>query len=581
MSNTIQALEAEARAAQGRDQAAALNRLAWSLSEYDLARALEVAQEAQQVAQAWEDGDEETHSLSVQAWCHTLLSHYEQASALSYQTLERAEARRTLFYQGQARSTLGTIAYMLGDFPQALEQWLAQLAINEQLGDLGRIGRAFNNVALVYNEMGQHTEAQQIYERILGLARQQSDRYVEGMALLNLARSSHRVRGEWDAAISCCQRALDCFANPEAPHHQASALHLMGELYHQQGQGEWASDCFQQAITLWQQIGEPRAHAQSLLGLGILHTPTDPNHAQSLLHQALELSVLSDAKAQQHEIHLALAALAKTEGDYETALHHHEQHHALYREVWSAEADDKLKKLQVLHQVQQARKETEIHRLKQQLTQEVLNLYVTPQVAEYALVHGVKRGGEQTEATALFADLRGFTSLTEQLEPQTLVTLLNEYFDAMVQAISAHGGLVHQFEGDRLYASFGTPVHPSATHAADAVRAARAMCVALERFNASHQAAGLPTLRMGIGIASGPVLVGHVGSAARRSYTVMGDTVNLASRLQELTKSLPATVLLSPTTAHAVGEGGLVAHGPTPIRGKQQPVPLFSLPLTA
>jgi adenylate cyclase len=208
----------------------------------------------------------------------------------------------------------------------------------------------------------------------------------------------------------------------------------------------------------------------------------------------------------------------------------------------------------------------------------LFSLYVTPEVAEHAIRHGAELGGQLAEASVLFSDIRGFTSITEKMEATALIALLNRYFDAMSDAIVAHGGLVNKFGGDSLLAVFGTPLNPAQEHALQAVQAAQAMLAALQAFNADQMRRGEPALRTGIGVATGPVIAGNVGSDERLEYTVIGDTVNLASRLQALTKDLDAPVLLGSTTAEAVkARVALIPMGDIDVRGKKAPVQVYSL----
>ena len=214
----------------------------------------------------------------------------------------------------------------------------------------------------------------------------------------------------------------------------------------------------------------------------------------------------------------------------------------------------------------------------EEVIRQLFSLYVTPEVAEHAIRHGAELGGQLTEATVLFSDIRGFTAMTEQLGPEGIIALLNRYFDVMSDAIIEYGGLVNKFGGDSLLAVFGTPLHPTPDHAAHAVQAAQAMLAALDVFNAEQTARGEPTVRIGIGIATGPVVAGNVGSEERLEYTVIGDTVNLASRLESMTKKLGATVLLSSTTAEALAVwSDLLPAGKINVRGKQAPVRVYTL----
>jgi adenylate cyclase len=214
----------------------------------------------------------------------------------------------------------------------------------------------------------------------------------------------------------------------------------------------------------------------------------------------------------------------------------------------------------------------------EEVVRHLFSLYVTPEVAEHAIQYGAELGGQLTSASVLFSDIRGFTSLTESLAPDTLIALLNRYFQAMSAVIARRGGLVNKFGGDSLLAVFGTPLNPDPDHAWSAVQAAQAMQAALEQFNTDQARRGEPQLRIGIGVASGPVVAGNVGSQERLEYTVIGDTVNLASRLQSMTKELGVSTLLSEFTAQAVqGKVSLEAIGRVAVRGKQEPVEVFRL----
>ncbi len=208
----------------------------------------------------------------------------------------------------------------------------------------------------------------------------------------------------------------------------------------------------------------------------------------------------------------------------------------------------------------------------------LFSLYVTPEVAEHAIEYGAERGGQLTEATILFVDIRSFTAMTERVEPGVLIALLNRYFDTMSKVIIKHGGLVNKFGGDSLLAVFGTPLNPTSDHSQRAVQAAQGLLQALERFNRNQVRRGEPSLRVGVGVATGQVLAGNVGSAERLEYTVIGDAVNLASRLDAMTKDLDATVLVSEATAAAAQAPELLQPiGQVSVRGKHKPVRVYAL----
>jgi adenylate cyclase len=189
-----------------------------------------------------------------------------------------------------------------------------------------------------------------------------------------------------------------------------------------------------------------------------------------------------------------------------------------------------------------------LHGLRErEMVKETFGKYVTPEIRDAILAGRVRGEGQLIEATMLFADLRDFTPWVEATEPREVVRDLNEYFTEMDRAIRAHGGLVLQFIGDEIEAVFGAPI-AAGDHAGRAVHAAIEMRERLQTWNARREAAGRPPLRNGIGIHTGTVLAGNIGGAERLSYALVGDPVNLASRIQGLTKDFKVDILISEAT---------------------------------
>ena len=209
-------------------------------------------------------------------------------------------------------------------------------------------------------------------------------------------------------------------------------------------------------------------------------------------------------------------------------------------------------------------------------TRELFGRYVSRAVAEQALERGIALGGETTQATAMFVDLRGFTALTQRTPPARVVELLNEYYDIVARVVEREGGLITQFLGDGVVAVFGAPLRPLPDHARPAVRAA----IALERALAQRNAAGGERLLAGIGICTGDMIAGNVGAGGRVTYTIVGDAVNQAARLQVKTRDLGASILLTESTRAALGEtNGLVLRpcGAVPLKGVAAPVEVYAV----
>jgi adenylate cyclase len=214
---------------------------------------------------------------------------------------------------------------------------------------------------------------------------------------------------------------------------------------------------------------------------------------------------------------------------------------------------------------------------KEELQRERLGRYFSPQVAAHIQQTGLGlAAGQQCEVTVLFADLRQFTALSERLTPAETVALLNEFQASMVAAVFAHCGTLDKFLGDGLMAYFGAPV-AQADHPLLAVRCALAMQAALAELNTTRVARSQEPLRMGVGVHTGTAIVGAIGTEIRREFTVVGDAVNIAARLENLTRHYDEDILFSGETArHLADAVPLRAVDETPVRGRSQPVRLFA-----
>ncbi|MDC4224129.1 MAG: adenylate/guanylate cyclase domain-containing protein [Candidatus Manganitrophus sp.] len=202
--------------------------------------------------------------------------------------------------------------------------------------------------------------------------------------------------------------------------------------------------------------------------------------------------------------------------------------------------------------------------------------FVSSQVAEKVLgAKDVVLTGERRRASILFADIRGFTSMSERLAPEQIVSMLNEYFTVMVDIIIAHEGNLDKFIGDAMMAIFGAPMR----HSDDPLRAVRTaidMQRALVELNEERDRRGAEAIYIGIGIATGDVVAGNIGSEKRMEYSVIGDEVNLAARIQS--KSGKQKILICPETFKAVqGEIKTIPLEPVMLKGKSHPVQIYEV----
>jgi adenylate cyclase len=200
-----------------------------------------------------------------------------------------------------------------------------------------------------------------------------------------------------------------------------------------------------------------------------------------------------------------------------------------------------------------------------------VNPYVVKQLVERG---GLEGAGEAREVTLLFSDIRGFTTLSESRAPREVVEILNRYFSRQVEVIYRHGGSIDKFIGDAIMALWGAPLDDP-QHAQHAVACALDMAEALAAFKAELGESGAK-FDVGIGLHSGPAVVGLIGSETRREFTSIGDTVNLASRIEGLTKEAGRRILVSRETMERCGDAfDFVSCGTFQAKGRAQPVELF------
>ena len=202
----------------------------------------------------------------------------------------------------------------------------------------------------------------------------------------------------------------------------------------------------------------------------------------------------------------------------------------------------------------------------------LLHTFASDTVAEQLMVNGFSLGGKKISASIMFTDIRSFTTLSEMSDAADIIELLNDYYAAIFKPISCRGGIVNQIMGDGLMALFGVTGENN-SHQQDAVLAALDMMSTLKMFNEKQAATGKMQIKIGIGIASGVVIAGYAGTLHRATYTCIGDTVNLAARMEAYTKEVGKPILFDAETHVSLSESMQVdSVGEVIFRGKTIPV---------
>jgi adenylate cyclase len=206
--------------------------------------------------------------------------------------------------------------------------------------------------------------------------------------------------------------------------------------------------------------------------------------------------------------------------------------------------------------------------------------FTNKEIAERALRGDLTLGGETKQVTVFFSDIRGFTEISEKLEPQEVVEFLNDYMTRMVDCVNKTGGVVDKFIGDAVMAVWGAPVSAGspAKDAFNCVKAALMMRAALREFNKDRGGEKKPLIRIGCGINTGSVVAGQIGSSQRMEYTVIGDTVNLASRTEALNKPFHTDILITENTWNLLASYLITEEmPPVSVKGKEKPVRMFAV----
>ena len=208
---------------------------------------------------------------------------------------------------------------------------------------------------------------------------------------------------------------------------------------------------------------------------------------------------------------------------------------------------------------------------------ELISKFATKEVAEDLLTSGFSLGGKYVDASAMFCDIRSFTTIAEAQDPAETIELLNDYYTLMMDAINGEGGIVSLMAGDGLMAIFGAPL-PREDHRRAAVLAARQMIGLIRLFNEEQAARGKVQIQIGVGIASGRVVAGYAGTHQRATYTCVGDTVNVAARLESHTKVAKRPILIDENTRRGLGDGIAVEpQGEVLMKGKTEPINVYAV----
>lgn len=364
----LQALDADPQA-DVRQKIAVLNDIAHTLRDSDPAAGLVYGQRAYHLSRSGPFAvDHDRHGLANSLLqlgvCHYLLGHYQQVLEQLFEAQPLAETLNDSRLQAEILLTLAQTYNMLGDLPVALNHVLDAIAMCRKAHYYEGEALAHNTQGIIYHKLGNLHQALAAFQNAVRLHRETGDQTGEGRLLNDLAME-YLALADYENALHCARQGLQLARRIRFDLLEANVLCTTGEIHLAQGNVDEAQDFFRKSLTLARTLGLTYLEMYAQMSMGQAYVQIDQiDQALISLHQALALAQKIDTKSELSQCHQLLAQAYKRQGDFETALHHHEQYHAVYRDIFNTESNQRVRNLQIVHATATAQKEAEIYRLR-------------------------------------------------------------------------------------------------------------------------------------------------------------------------------------------------------------------------
>jgi diguanylate cyclase (GGDEF)-like protein len=405
MNSKIAMLEAALASSEGTDKVDMLNELAWEERVINAKHALHLAEESYQLATELGYAKGKAKSLFTIGVCQLRLSHYGQSLTTTAEALQLYEAIGDVQGQGRALNNLGRVYHLIADYPNALAHYQKGLQISRNLKNLNNEASGLGNIGLVYFSTGDYTNAVRFIQEALAIKRQIADRQGETSMLGDLGSIYFKL-ADYNLALDCQQKSLDIFQAIGDRQGEGITLGSLGSLYVHLGDYANVVKYLQRSLTLKRETGDRRGEAESMLSLGELYTTspsaTDRSMALTLLHDTLQLAETIGAKDMMFQACESIATCYEQLGDLAKSLNYYKRFHQLEKEVFNEASDEQLKKLQIIHEVEQTKVIAEQHRIEAEL-ERVRNVELAAALAEAEAQRQIaERQAREDALTGLF-----------------------------------------------------------------------------------------------------------------------------------------------------------------------------------
>ena len=630
--NTTDNLKLQLKKSSGTSRVSILNQLSKELRHVDPDQAFGYAETAITLANKISFKEGEAGGYINSGNVHRKLGDFQKAVEAYRKALQISQAANDR--NGIARSLNGLgIAYnLLGDYDKSLESFLSSLKTHEQYGDKEGIADALNNVGIHYLNLGNIDQALDYYKRALEIRREIGDIDEIASSLNNIGDAYSDHLGESDRALPYFLEALK-LQQEHGNNELIFALQMnIGILYSDLNNQTKAMEYYQKGLDIADNIGDNWGKAKAFNYMGTAYLKSENyTKAEQFFNQSLELARKTEAKGLVKEVYQNFSELAMAMGDHKRSLEYYklftEVKDSIFNETTSEQIteirtryetekkeaainelmiektiqDLKLKKSEnqkwffivasllilllagvVFYGFRQKQKANKLlverNKLEIENKNRAISLFgqqVSKEVALELLSDTIKSSSKKLFACIMFLDIRDFTPFAENKEPFEIIQYQNDVFGFMIDIVSKHHGIVNQFLGDGFMATFGAP----ASSGNDCLNAVNASLEIVELMHKKCESGELPKTKVGIGLHAGDIVTGNVGTSERKQYSITGNTVILASRIEQLNKKFDSEILISKDVLDKLDHTKLKMknQGAENIKGRAEPIEIIRL----
>lgn len=631
----VDSLKTELEQAQGIRRVDILNALSKEFQNLDPNQAFDFAKEAINLSQqiAFDKGEASGHINLGNA--HRKIGNYDQSVEAYHEALRVSQAYQNTKDEARAYNGLGIAYNMIGDYDKALTALFSALRIDEQNNDKPGIANVLNNIGIIYWYSEDLDKSLEYYLKALEIRKEMGDRDDIAASLNNIG-NTYSTLGENEKSLQYFLEALqiqEAMGNIEV----IFALRLnIGTVYADLNEHEKALTYYFSGLEISEARGDNWGTAQCFNYIGLAYMSLQGmQEAEDYFLKSLELAKRIGAKSIKQENYSYLSDLYQAKSNFQKSLQYFkmysfvkdsifnetsskqmaelqtryetEKNKAAIQELTSQSAVQELKLRKsenlklffifssilimilagvVYYGFQQNRKANiflrERNKLEIENKERAISLFgqqVSKQVASELLSGSFQSSSKKLFACIMFLDIRNYTPFIENKEPSEIIQYQNDVFGFMIDVISRHHGIINQFLGDGFMATFGAPAS-SGHDCGNAVLASIEIVDLLKKKCASGK---IPSTRIGIGLHAGSIVTGNVGTSERKQYSISGNTVVLASRIEQLNKQFNSEILISREVLEKIDRSNLHTEslGHVNVKGRAKPIEIFRIHMTA